>query len=105
MDVGGAGARRAADAAAGMAGRLEPELPGRSGIEQPAGESAAVDEAAGLRRDALAVEGARAKAARTVGIVEDVHAGGEQQFVLVADQEARLAGDRWAGHRADEMAQ
>ena len=72
MDVGRARARRAADAAAGMAGRLQPQLPRRGAVEQPAGR-------AGRRRPAGAAavatpspsNGLERRPARPVRIVDD----------------------------------
>ena len=75
MDVGRAGARRAADAARGMAGRLQAQLPRRGAVEQPAGQPAAVDQPRRPGRHPLAVERLGAEAAPPVRIVDDDDVG------------------------------
>src|SRR5205085_12426851 len=104
MDVRGPRAGRTADAANGVAGRLEPELPRRGAVEQPAGDTAALDEIARRGGDAFAVERARARAAAAVGVLTDDYVAREQLFREPVEQKAGAAGDGGAGHRADQMA-
>ena len=90
---------------AGIAGRLQPELPRRGAVEQPAGQHAAVDQL-GARAvgDALAVERLGAQAAAAMRIVDDgdrrmrTHASSSRpsrKLVLRAIAGPVIAPSRW----------
>jgi hypothetical protein len=99
----GADARRAADAARGVAGRLEPELARRGAVEQPGLEHALVDQLDRQHRQPLAVERPRAQPARAVRIVADRDALREDLLPERVQEEAGLARDRRAADRAEQM--
>ena len=102
--VGRGNARRAAAAPAGVARGRQAQLAAGGAFHQPARQHPAVDDGARRRRQAFAVERPRSEAPQAVRIIADGDAGPEQRLVLMAQHEARLAGNRAAADRAQQVA-
>src|SRR3546814_19488935 len=86
-----------------MAGGLEPQLARGGAIEQPGFEHAVSDDHGRRDGQSLPIIGTRAQAAGAVRIVGDVDAAREHPAAEAIEQEARLAGDRTARNRAEQM--
>src|SRR5215831_17469134 len=95
---------RRGNAAMGMAGRRQSELPRGCRIEQPGGQNAVVDDRELLNLDALGIKGLRAQAAQPQRIVNDTNVAGKKLRAEMVLEETRLARDRGAVDRVDEMA-
>src|SRR5262252_2415162 len=74
MQIARSGRGRRGYAALGVAGAGKAELARGRGVEKPRRQHAVLDHGEALRCNALGVEGARAQAASTQGIVEHVDA-------------------------------
>src|SRR5262249_57006036 len=96
--VGRRARRRARRPARGTPRRREPELARRVGVEEPALEAAAREDRGAPRREALAVEGARAEPAGEPPVVEHRHELARDALAKARAEEARLAVDRVAVH-------
>ena len=103
MHVGDGRAGRAAGAARGVAGGLQPQLPGRGEIENPRRQHAVVDDVAGFRLHAFAVEGLGAQPAFPERIVDDDDALGKDLLAHLAGQERGPARHRLAVDGAAEV--
>ena len=88
----------------GVAGRDQSELPRGRAIQKPRCQNAVIDDRELFDLDALGVEGLRAQSAHPQRIVDDTDVLCEQPRTETVLQEAGLARDRGAVHRAHEMA-
>ena len=105
VQIGDAYAGRATNAARGMAGRLQAQLPGRGAFHQPLGQTAIADQFCLGCRQAFAVKSLGPETAFAMGTVDDVHGAVEQLGIERVEQKAGFAGDGTAGNCADKMAE
>src|SRR5690554_2242626 len=92
-DIRATGARRAGNPAGGMTGGRKAQLAGAGQIEQPGCQDAIVDERLALRWQSLPVEGTRAEAAPTMGLVDDLNSGSKDSLPKLVLQEGSAACD------------
>ena len=102
MQVVGRDARRPGQSARGVAGRGQAQLGGGGGVQQPGGDDAVLDDVASFDRHALVIEGGRAQAAQAEGIVDHVHARGQDPLTEFVLQEGAAARDGRAGNGAQQ---
>src|SRR3546814_2197421 len=86
-----------------MTGRRQAELARRGGVEQPARQPAPRHDVACCGRQAFAVEGPAAQAARAVRFVADQDGTVEELFFFLAEQEAGSPRGRGAADRAEQV--